>query len=282
MIAAPLPLLHPMIPALYRLSRVVRELPGVFTFHLDMRDRPGGFPFSPGQFNMLYVFGAGEVPISISGDPAEPGELVHTIRAVGAATRALEKLDRGDVIGVRGPFGAGWPMAEAAGKDLLILAGGLGLAPLRPAIVHALAHRKDYRRVIVLYGARTPGDILYRAELERWRGRFDTTVEVTVDRAEPDWPTHVGVVPALLSGVSFDPENAAAMICGPEVMMRFSARELEKKGLSPERMFVSMERSMKCGAGLCGHCQLGPSFVCKDGPVYRFSEVQRLFYTREV
>jgi NAD(P)H-flavin reductase len=271
-----------MVPALVRITRVIREIDEVFTFHLDVSERPGGFPFKPGQFNMLYAFGAGEVPISISGDPAHPHELIHTIRAVGSVTRALEKLERGEVIGLRGPFGSAWPLDEARGKDLLIIAGGLGLAPLRPAILHALAHRADYRRLILLYGARTPKDLLFRKELERWRGRFDTSVEATVDRAEPDWPGHVGVVPALLAGASFDPAGTVALICGPEVMMRFTVRELAKRGLSTASIFVSMERSMKCGAGLCGHCQYGPTFVCKDGPVYRFADVERLFYVREI
>lgn len=276
------PAQHPMVPELLRITKVVREIDQVFTFHLDVSGRPGGFPFLPGQFNMLYAFGAGEVPISISGDPESPHELVHTIRAVGSVTRVMEGLGKGEVIGVRGPFGSAWPLEAARGKDLLIIAGGLGLAPLRPAIVKALAHRKDYRRFIVLYGARTPGDLLFRKELERWRGRFDTQVEATVDRAEEDWPGHVGVVPALLASASFDPESTVAMICGPEVMMRFTVRELQKRGMRSESIHVSMERSMKCGAGLCGHCQYGPTFVCKDGPVYRFADVERLFYVREV
>lgn len=280
--APALPLVHPMVPALVRITRVVREIEDVFTFHLDVSERPGGFPFKPGQFNMLYAFGAGEVPISISGDPAHPGELVHTIRAVGSVTRAMEKLDRGDVLGLRGPFGSAWPLDLARDKDLLIIAGGLGLAPLRPAILQALAHRAAYRRVIVLYGARTPKDLLFRDELERWRGRFDTSVEATVDRAEHDWPGHVGVVPGLLQGASFDPASTVAMVCGPELMMRFTVRELQKRGVPGEAIHVSMERSMKCGAGLCGHCQYGPTFVCKDGPVYRFSDVERLFYIKEI
>jgi NAD(P)H-flavin reductase len=271
-----------MVPELARVARVTRELADVFTLRFDMAARPGGFAFSPGQFNMLYAIGAGEVAISISGDPARPQELVHTIRSVGTVTRVLEKLRRGDTIGVRGPFGAGWPMEAARGKDLVIIAGGVGLAPLRPAILHALAHRADYGRVVVLYGARTPADILFRKDLERWRGRLDVEVEVTVDRAPAEWPGNVGVVTSLLPGARFDAANAVALLCGPEVMMRFCVRELERRGVAHDAIFVSMERSMKCGAGLCGHCQYGPAFVCKDGPVFRFDRVERLFYTREV
>jgi NAD(P)H-flavin reductase len=274
--------LHPLVPAITRIARVRRDLADVFTIHLDVSARPGGFAFAPGQFNMLYAFGAGEVAISISGDPARPGELVHTIRAVGTVTRVLEGLRRGDTIGVRGPYGSAWPMDAARGKDLVIIAGGVGLAPLRPAILHALAHRADYGRVVVLYGARTPGDILFRKDIERWRGRLDTSVEVTVDRAPAEWPGNVGVVTSLLGAARFDAANAVALVCGPEVMMRFCVRELEKRGMPHEAMYVSMERSMKCGAGLCGHCQYGPTFVCKDGPVFRFDRIERLFYTREI
>ena len=284
---SPLPA-HPMVPTPTRITRVRREIDDVFTVHLDVASRAGGFPFSPGQFNMLYVHGAGEVPISISGDPARPGELVHTIRAVGPATRALQALRKGDYLGLRGPYGTAWPLPEATGKDLVFIAGGLGLAPLRPAILHALAHRGDYRRVVILYGARTPADVLFRKDLERWRGRFDTTVEVTVDRAGTDWPGHVGVVPALIEGAlrggpnGVDPTGVVALLCGPEVMMRFCVRELDRLGVPRTGIHVSLERSMKCGAGLCGRCQLGPVFLCKDGPVFRFDRVARLFYVREL
>jgi NAD(P)H-flavin reductase len=207
---------------------------------------------------------------------------VHTIRAVGSVTRVMQGLRRGDVVGLRGPFGAPWPMEEARGRDVIFIAGGLGLAPLRPAILHALARRDDYRRVVILYGARTPADILFRKDLERWRGRLDVEVEVTVDRAPVAWPGQVGVVPALLAGARFDPANAVAMMCGPEAMMRFTVRELERRGVSREATYVSMERSMKCGAGLCGHCQYGPTFVCKDGPVFRYAGIERLFHVPEI
>ena len=271
-----------MLPELLRIDRVTREIDGVFTFKLDVSSRPGGFSFSPGQFNMLYAMGVGESAISISGDPARPSELVHTIRAVGHVTRAMEALRRGDVLGVRGPFGASWPLDAAKGRDLLIIAGGLGLAPLRPAILAALAHRADYGRLLVLYGARTPADILFRKDLERWRGRLDTAVEVTVDRAEIGWPGNVGVVPSLLERARFDAASAVAMLCGPEIMMRFTARELSRLGVSSDRIHVSMERNMKCGAGLCGHCQWGPTFVCKDGPVFRYDRVERLLHVPEI
>jgi NAD(P)H-flavin reductase len=271
-----------MVPELLRIERASKEIADVFTFRLDVSQRPGGFAFAPGQFNMLYLFGVGEVAISISGDPARTDQLVHTIRAVGTVTRAMEQLKKGDLLGVRGPFGAPWPLDEAKGRDLVIIAGGLGLAPLRPAILAALARRDDFAHLVILYGARTPADILYKKEIERWRGRLDTQVEVTVDRAETSYPGHVGVVSSLLGLARFDPGNAVAMLCGPEVMMRFTARDLTRLGMPKDRIHVSMERNMKCGAGLCGHCQLGPAFVCKDGPVFRYDRAERLFYTREI
>lgn len=259
-------------------ARAVRELEDVFTFVFDV---PGGFAFRPGQFNMLYVHGVGEVPISISGDPAEPARLLHTIRAVGTVTRAMETLGEGSSLGVRGPYGSCWPLDEVHGRDVLVVAGGLGLAPLRSAILHVLAHRADYGRVTILYGARSPAELLYRDELERWRGRFDCRLEAIVDRAGRDWFGNVGVVTKLLADVPVDPETAT-FICGPEIMMRFVVRELERRGVCDTSIWVSMERNMQCGIGLCGHCQFGPSFVCKDGPVYRYDRVAPLFFVREV
>lgn len=271
-----------MVPELFPIARVKREVRDVFTLHLDVSSRQGGFSFAPGQFNMLYLFGVGEVPISISGDPCDSRELVHTLRAVGTVTRGLQALRRGDVVGVRGPFGTGWPLAEARGRDVVLIAGGLGLAPLRPAIYDVLRNRKDYRRVTILYGARSPEDVLYRRELERWRGRLDVDVWVTVDRAPSDWYGHVGVVPALLPLVQLDGARAVAMICGPEVMMRFTVRELLRRGVPEHGIYVSMERNMKCAVGFCGHCQLGPHFVCKNGPVFRYDRISWLFFLREV
>ena len=269
------------LPVPAPIAKVVRETSDVFTLSFDLAAR-GGFAFLPGQFNMLYVHGVGEVPISIAGDPGEPERLVHTVRAVGTVTRAMERLRRGDELGVRGPYGSAWPLERARGGDVVFVAGGLGLAPLRPAILHALEHRDDYDRVVVLYGARTPEDMLFRRELERWRGRFDTTVRATVDRASRQWRGPVGVVPRLIEDEDFDPETTTAMVCGPEVMMRFAARALVARGVPKERIHLSMERSMKCGVALCGHCQWGPGFVCKDGPVYPFDRAEALLSVREI
>jgi len=272
----------PMMPAPYRILRVRQELHDTFTFTLASADGSTRPNFAPGQFNMLYAFGAGEVPISISGNPADTNVLVHTIRSVGSVTNAMRKLRRDDVIGVRGPYGSHWPVAEAEGRDVVIVAGGIGLAPLRPVMYYVLARRRSYGKVVLLYGTRSPDDILYRRELERWRARLDLEVHITVDRAGGDWRGNVGVVTALISKVPWDPSNAIALICGPEVMMRFAALELQGRGLSVEQIYASMERNMKCGIGLCGHCQWGRFFVCKDGPVFPFSGVKSMLTVWEL
>lgn len=270
-----------MVPRLFRVRRVTRELADTVTLSLGPAEG-GTFAFEPGQFNMLYAFGVGEVAISISGDPTRPDPLVHTIRAVGAVSRALCALKRGETLGVRGPFGRGWPVRAAEGCDLVIVAGGVGLAPLRPVLYHILAHRERYGRVTLLVGARTPGDLLYARELERWRSRFDMEVEVTVDSATPAWRGSVGVVTTLLSRAAFDAADTVAMVCGPEVMMRFTVAELQKRGVPEGSIYLSMERNMKCAVGFCGHCQLGPTFVCKNGPVYSYPEIEPFFRIREV
>jgi NAD(P)H-flavin reductase len=267
-------LADPMLPAPSRIRQVQRETGDTFTLVLEPPpERGGGFPFAPGQFNMLYLFAAGEVPISISGDPATPELLVHTIRAVGGVTRQMQRLGKGDFVGVRGPFGTAWPVELAHGHDVVLVAGGIGLAPLRPAIRHMLLHRGQYGRLVLLYGARTPRDILYARELREWRSRFDFDVEVTVDRATPEWQGSVGVVTRLIGRAPFDASAAVAFLCGPEVMMRFAIEALQRRGMRDDSLFASLERNMKCGVGLCGHCQFGPDFVCTDGPVFRYDRI---------
>lgn len=273
---------YPMLPRPFQVVGRRQELPDTFTLYLQPQDGAPVFQFQPGQFNMLYHPGAGESPISISGDPAKPEKMVHTIRAVGNVTRSLQKLRTGDCLGLRGPFGTPWPVEAATGLDLVILAGGLGLAPLRPVIYHVLTHREDYGNVELIYGARSPQDLLYRSELERWRGRFDLRVHVTVDSADQRWRGHVGVVTNLIGRANFDPQSTAALICGPGIMMRFCVQELIRRGLAPRNIYVSLERNMQCGLGLCGHCQLGPFFVCKDGPVFSYDRIGRWFELREV
>jgi NAD(P)H-flavin reductase len=271
-----------MLPIPYRVQRLSKETHDTFTLELEPLNGGVTPAFEPGQFNMLYAFGAGEVPISISGDPAQSQTLIHTIRAVGTVTQAMRRVRRGDVLGVRGPFGAHWPTTEAEGKDIVMVTGGIGLAPLRPVIYHLVAHRRKYGKIALLYGARTAQDVLYAQELAHWRGEFDLQVEVTVDSAADDWRGNVGVVTSLLPRARFDPADTIALVCGPEVMMRFTLLELQKRHLGTEQIFVSLERNMQCGIGLCGHCQLGPLFICKDGPVFRYDRIQAVFGKREL
>ncbi len=272
----------PMVPTLARVDRVRRETHDTFTLELHPASGNGEHRFEAGQFNMLYVHGVGEVAISISGDPTTPKPLIHTTRAVGTVTKAMAKLQTGDVIGLRGPFGNSWPVEHAAGDDVVLVAGGIGLAPLRPVIYQVLAERHRYGKVILLYGTRTPADILFRKELETWRSRLDVEVHVTVDRGSANWRGNVGVVTLLISKAGFDPLSTTAMVCGPEIMMRYVALEMQKRGVPMSSVYVSMERNMKCGIGLCGHCQMGHSFICKDGPVYAYDQIRELLYKREI
>lgn len=272
----------PMLPTPYRVQRVHHEIRDTFTLELEPGDGNDIPPFASGQFNMLYVFGVGEIPISISGDPAHSGSLIHTTRAAGTVSRAMQHLKRGDMLGVRGPFGSHWPIERAIGKDVVIAAGGIGLAPLRSTMYQLIARREQFGRVILLYGARTPDDILYRRELERWRARLDLDVSVTVDRATSEWRGSVGVVTKLIPRAPFDPGKTMAFVCGPEIMMRFTAAGLLAQGIGAEQISVSMERNMKCAVGFCGHCQYQPYFVCRDGPVFSYSHVQHLLTQREI
>jgi len=274
-------LANPMASRPYRVQRVRRETGDVSTLWLEPVE-DAVKQFVPGQFNMLYAFGVGEVPISISGQSAPAGGLVHTVRGVGPVSIALCRSKRGDVLGVRGPFGQGWPIHAATGRDIVIVAGGIGLAPLRPAIEQLLAQRDLYGRVVLLYGGRTPHDLLYQRELGGWRSRFDVEVEITVDTAGVGWRGYVGLVTTLIPRSLFDPSEAIAFVCGPEVMMRFTVAELQDRGVSPESIYISMERNMKCGVGFCGHCQFGPTFICKDGPVFRYDQAAPLLRIREV
>jgi NAD(P)H-flavin reductase len=231
------------------------------TWTLRLEDGP---EFAPGQFAMLYAFGAGEAPISVS---AIDGGVEHTIRAVGAVTRAL--CQAGEV-GVRGPFGNAWPVDDVGGRRVLAVAGGIGLAPLRPVI------RSLSDRITVLYGARGPSELLFTDELERWGAH------VIVDAPEPGWSGPVGVVTRLIERADFDPDDTVAMLCGPEVMMRFAAAALRERGVAPDAIWVSLERGMLCAVGHCGHCQLGPRLICRDGPVFRHDRVEALLRVPEL
>jgi NAD(P)H-flavin reductase len=269
-----------MEPLPYRVTRRRRETAGVWTLELEPVHHAIE-TIRPGQFTMLYAFGIGEAPISTSGKSGRDYPLVHTIREAGAVTRALCAKRPGEVVGVRGPFGTTWPLAEAHGRDLVIMAGGIGLPPLRPVLYEVLRERGAFGRVLLLYGGRSPAELLYPAELARWRdGGID--VALIVDAAGPDWRGRVGVVTKLVPSAPFDPANAAAFLVGPEIMMRFSAQALVQRGLPADRIWASMERTMRCGVGLCGHCQLGPTLICRDGAVYAWPYLEPLLGVPEL
>jgi NAD(P)H-flavin reductase len=274
-------LASPFLPMPYRIRSRRRETVDTWTLRLEPAAGGAALRFAPGQFTMVYAFGAGEVPISISGDPARPDRLVHTIRVAGATTRALCAVKRGGVVGIRGPYGTAWPVEHAEGGDLVIAAGGIGLAPLRPALYVALARRDAYRRVLLLYGGRSPVELLYAKELERWR-RAGIDVDVTVDHADESWTGPVGVVTTLIDRADFDPATTTALVCGPEVMMRFTAAGLVASGVPAAQIHLSMERNMKCALGHCGRCQFGPVFVCGDGPVFSYAAIESLLAVPEL
>ncbi|MGA8295524.1 MAG: FAD/NAD(P)-binding protein [Acidimicrobiales bacterium] len=264
---------NPLVPVRYRVVDHRLDSEDIATITLDPLDHPITAP-RPGQFNMLSAFGVGEAAISVSSDPKRSPVLEHTIRDVGAVSHSLANTAPGDVVGVRGPYGTDWPIDDIGDHDVVVVAGGIGIAPLRGAIIRLVETLEHGRTgdVLVLVGARTPDQIIYSNDLDDWRTR-GARVRVTVDVADADWLGPVGVVTQLISDASFDARSAMAFVCGPEIMMRFSARTLIDRGVSPERIFVSLERNMNCGVGFCGHCQLGPFLICRDGPVVPYSPI---------
>ena len=264
----------PMRPVEVRITQVARDSGDTFTITTEPLNSDGLPSFQPGQFSMLYEFGVGEIPISISGDPGIANQLRYTIRSVGAVTKALVSHQAGDAIAMRGPFGTSWPMETAKGGDVLLITGGIGLAPLRPAIYEILANRDDYGRLVILYGARSPKDVLFRKELTEWSKAPNTQVLTTVDYGDRTWRGYVGVVTKLFDFISLRPEQTTTMMCGPEIMMRFAVRGLQGRKFPDDRVFLSMERNMKCAVGFCGHCQMGPYFICKDGPVFSYPQMR--------
>ncbi len=269
-----------MLP--YRVIERIRQTRDTVTLLLEPKHHAAQH-FRAGQFMMLYRYGVGEVAISISGNPAaSDGVLEHTIRAVGAVSRALHDTPVGDVIGVRGPFGRGWDPESVTGRDLVIVGGGVGLAPLRSVVLAALDRRDDYRRLVLITGARTPADILFGRDQQRWAATGAIELHQSVDHPAPDWTGLIGFVTEPLARLPIDPGRTTAFLCGPEPMMRFCARTLMRKSVAPNDIRVSLERNMQCGVGRCGHCQLGPLLLCRDGPVVDYATADDLLSVREL
>jgi NAD(P)H-flavin reductase len=268
-----------LLPAWAQVVKIVPEAEGVFTYSFRFTD-PGlqkRFCWEPGQFNMLYIPGYGEAAISMSSDvESADGLVIHTIRNAGSVTRAASRLKAGDVVGLRGPFGSAWPLSTAQGMDVVIACGGIGLPPLHGAVQTIMRNRANYGKVTLLYGARTPKDLMYSGEYEAWE-KAGIEVQTTVDRGDETWTGRVGVVPLLFYHIRVDPHRTAIMACGPEIMMRFVVYEALARRIPTENIYISLERNMKCGQGACGHCQMGPYFICKDGPIFPFNRLEPFF-----
>lgn len=273
---------RPMKPHWTTLVEVIDEAPMVSTYWLQFNDPlvQEIYKFKPGQFNMLTVPGYGEAAISISSNMLDQEKVGHTIRLAGNLTNAIGRLNVGDTVGIRGPYGSDWPIIESKGKDIYLAAGGIGLPPLRPVIYHIMRNRGDYGKVVLLYGARTPQDLQFPEEYEAWRAA-DIEVMITVDRADDRWEGSVGVVPLMFYHLRMNPQNSVAFTCGPEIMMRFVIYEALARRIPAENIYASFERNMRCGFGSCGHCQLGPYFVCKDGPVFSYKQLEPYFSVEE-
>lgn len=269
-----------LTPLKASITSVRVETPNVRTYYVKL---PEGIKLpEPGQFNMLYVHGVGEVPISVSDLDEESRVVAHTVRFVGSVTKTFELLREGDVIGFRGPYGVGWPMDAVIGKNIVLVAGGIGLPPLRPVIREVARNRSAYGKLIILYGARTPEDLMFSYEYSDYESIPNTELYVTVDKPNEGWRGNVGVVTNLIKHVDVDPSESYAFVCGPEIMMKFATRELLKKGFKTNKIYLSLERRMKCGVGLCGHCQMGPYFVCKHGPVFPLWFISRYFWVDQI
>ncbi len=273
-------MIDPYLPLEAEIIERNQETPTVFTLHLRFLERQHHqhFCFHPGQFNMLYLYGVGEVAISIVSDPQNKDILTHTIRAIGRVTRALEKLKPGDRIGVRGPYGRGWPLEQIKNKDIIVLTGGLGCAPTVSIINYIIARREQYGHFTILQGVKHSDDFIFRKQYALWQKAPHTEIHIAADQAGPKWPWSIGYVTDMINKIELDPKNTIVMMCGPEMMMNTAVNVFNKKNIPDHHIYMSMERNMECGIGQCGHCQYGGFFICKDGPVFRYSEIKELFH----
>ena len=257
----------------------IQETPTLFTLRLKFTDKniQDMFEFAPGQFNMLYLFGVGEIPISIVSDPDDSHIIDHTIRVVGRVSRGFANLKTGDRIGLRGPYGRGWPMLESKQKDVVIVTGGVGCAPVVSVINYIEQRRQDFGHLNILQGVKHTNDFIWKDRYDKWRELPDTNVLLTASNGEALWPWHIGPVTMLFDQLEFDPDNVSVMMCGPEGMMRVVCDHMLDNRVKSSQLFLSMERNMQCAIGFCGHCQYGSKFICKDGPVFSYDEIQDLF-----
>ncbi len=272
----------PYLPREAEILERVDEAGSIFSLRLALTDprARADYAFAPGQFNMVYLFGVGEVPISVVRLRGEDADFAHTIRPVGRVTRAMAELRAGDRLGIRGPFGRGWPLELAEGGDVVVITGGLGCAPAVTVVHHVLANRERFGRLVIMQGVKHSDDLIWAEQYARWREAPDTRVLLAADQARPGWTGQQGLITTLFDQAEFDRGRATVMMCGPEPMMVASARRLVDDGVEAGRIWLSMERNMQCAAGHCGHCQFGPRFVCRDGPVFHYPEVAGLLGVR--
>jgi NAD(P)H-flavin reductase len=269
---------NPYLPKSARVVDKVQETHTVFTLRLALADNAihEAYEFKPGQFNMLYLYGVGEIPISIVSDPKDPALLDHTIRAVGRVSRGLSKLKEGDSLGLRGPYGSAWPLTKARQKDVLIITGGLGCAPVVSVVNYIIKRRAEFGKLTIMQGVKLPADLIWREQYERWVNEENTEVYLAANQSETNWPWHVGLVTELFDQINIS-ANTIVMMCGPEGMMRACVHELLLRQLPEQNIYLSMERNMQCAMGHCGHCQYGHLYVCKDGPVFNYTQLKRYF-----
>ncbi len=274
------PNFDPYLPLEAEIAERVQESATIFTLHLRFiePEHHERFIFYPGQFNMLYLYGVGEVAISIVSDPEKKNILSHTIRAIGRVTKALQRLQPGDRIGIRGPYGRGWPLEQAKGKDVVVVTGGLGCAPSVSIINYILERRSQYGNLSILQGVKHSEDFIFKKQYALWKKSPHTEIHIAADQAGPKWPWSVGYVTDMIDKIKLNPANTVVMMCGPEMMMNTAIKVFSKKGVSEDHLYLSMERNMECGIGQCGHCQYGGFFICKDGPVFAYSEIKELFH----
>ncbi|MBI4739916.1 FAD/NAD(P)-binding protein [Candidatus Woesearchaeota archaeon] len=272
------------IPHAAVIEDVRKETFDTKTFRVRFKDTKyaNGFEYKQGQFMEISVMGAGEAPISITSSPSRKGFLEFTIRAAGKVTKAIHGLTKGDIIYLRGPYGNSFPFDEIKGKNIYFIAGGIGLAPLRSLINMVFDHRKDFKHIKVLYGAKTPDELCFKDELEAWKKIRDTEVWMTVDRPCDGWGCRIGVVTELWKDTHIHHENAVSIVCGPPIMMKFVTAKLVESGFKDEEIIMTLERYMKCGIGKCGHCNIGEKFVCVDGPVFNYAEARQLPHKENV
>jgi len=271
--------INPYVPHEAIILERIQEAPSLFTLRLKFTEQKiqDAYEFEPGQFNMLYLYGVGEIAISIVSDPRDSHIIDHTIRVVGRVTRGMDNLKAGDRIGIRGPYGRGWPMIESKQKDVVIVTGGLGCAPVVSVINYIEQRREEFKRLTIIQGVKHTADFIWKDRYDKWRDLPDTKVLLAADVGEALWPWHIGPVTTLFDQLEFDPDNVCVMMCGPEGMMQVVVDHMLDYRVPASQLYLSMERNMQCAVGHCGHCQYGSKFICKDGPVFSYDKVSDLF-----